>query len=249
MKTLFVVWQDPEERNWHPVARLDEENGSYIFRYTRGATLSKNFRPFGRLKDLEKIYRSNELYPFFKNRIMQRNRPEFRDYVHWLDLDFENLNPMEILSRTGGERRTDKLAIIPCPTPNENGEYVCWFFSHGIRYLSESARDCVDRLQRGDRLYLLLDVQNPYDSHAVALRPDEPAMIVGYCPRYWARDVRFLLQGSDPRLTKVAVERVNPKAPLQLRLLCRLQAPWPEGFRACATPEFETLEQNSSDYS
>jgi hypothetical protein len=34
------------------------------------------------------------------------------------------------------------------------------------------------------------------------------------------------------------VERVNPKAPLQHRVLCRIQACWPEGFEPCSGDAF-----------
>jgi hypothetical protein len=114
------------------------------------------------------------------------------------------------------------------------------FFSHGIRYLPPQAVETVDSLSPGDRLLLMPDPQNAFDRYALALRTASAAMIVGYCPRYLSRDFLTLLE-AQPVATQVMVERVSRDAPIQLRLLCSLTAPWPAQFQPCSEESYLPL--------
>jgi hypothetical protein len=87
------------------------------------------------------------------------------------------------------------------------------------------------------------DLQNEYDASAMMLRTKKPVALVGYCPRYFAQDFLALLQKDEPEKVRVVVERVNPDAPLQFRLLCCITAPWPEGFRPCSDELYEPLAE------
>jgi hypothetical protein len=88
------------------------------------------------------------------------------------------------------------------------------------------------------------DVSNTNDPQAVALRPAKgERFMIGYVPRYLARDVRKLLWECCPAI-KILVERVNKDAPLQQRLLCRMHGCWPEGFRPCDGEAFQPIPAN-----
>lgn len=67
MKSLYIAWQDPKTRTWHPVGRLTRDHGLYRFVYTRGAQASPQFTCLGRMRDLHKAYWSANLFPFFSN--------------------------------------------------------------------------------------------------------------------------------------------------------------------------------------
>jgi hypothetical protein len=97
-----------------------------------------------------------------------------------------------------------------------------------------------EHLHPSAQLFLMLDPQNPHDPLAVALRTVDPALLVGYCPRFLTADVHHLLQ-TVPATVHVVVERVNCDAPLQLRLLCSLIADWPDNFQPCSDALYETL--------
>jgi hypothetical protein len=241
MKTLYLAWQDPEDRRWLPVGRLSYDGSVYRFVYTRGAKQSSRFVPFGTMRDLHVTYESPELFPLFSNRLMSKTRPEYQDFLHWLNLPDSAAEPLVLLALTEGRRATDTLMVFPCPEKNSHGKYQVRFFSHGLRYLPPAVLQLIDKhLQPSARLLLLFDLQNPYDPHAVALRTAAPALFVGYCPRFLAADVRHLLQ-EVPETVEVTVERVNSAAPLQLRLLCRLTADWPESFQPCSGVLYEPL--------
>ena len=241
MKTVFLAWQDPTTRSWWPVGRLTKKDGLFEFVYTNGAKKSPRFIPLATFGKLDTVYESETLFPLFSNRLLNENRPEYNEFVEWLNFPESEHDPIAILGRTGGLRATDSLEIFPCPEPLPNGQYHIHFFVRGISHLPHPlVDDQIRSLKPGDRLLLLADFQNPYDDFALALRPEEPALIVGYCPRYFARDAHEVLQGCDVQPI-VRVERVNPTAPYQLRLLCSLTACWPAEFVPCSGELFQPL--------
>ncbi len=246
MKILYLAWQDPQSRQWLPVGKLSVERGIYRFVYTKGATLSKNFVPLGFMQDLHEVYRSRDMFPLFANRLISKKRPEYRDFLRWLDLREDEADPLVLLARTEGVRETDSLTVFPCPEPDAKGNYVVHFFTHGLRHLPEDARIRVSTLRAGERLYLMPDPQNFHDSYAIALRTDDPATIVGYCPRYISRDFLEILENS-PNSGEVRVKRLNAEAPIQLRLLCTLTADWPENFKPCSSEYYQELGHEVED--
>ena len=54
-------------------------------------------------------------------------------------------------------------------------------------------------------------------------------LLLGYVPRYLARDIRQVCLRCAPDFISVTVERVNPDAPLRQQILCRFSACWPPG--------------------
>jgi hypothetical protein len=192
------------------------------------------------MRDLREVYRSRTLFPLFANRLISEKRPEYCDFLRWLDIQETEADPLVLLARTEGVRATDSLTVFPCPEPDTEGQYVVHFFGHGLRYLPDDARARIAKLRSTERLYLMPDPQNPQDRYAIALRTEDPATIVGYCPRYISRDFLKVLE-NNPGSVDVRVKRVNTDAPIQLRLLCMLTADWPEKFRPCASEDYQEL--------
>lgn len=242
MRKLFIAWQNSDTREWRPVGQLTLRGNRYRFRYTKGAEKAAGFVPFGRMRDLNTIYESEDLFPLFANRVLPRSRPEYSEYLKWLNIPSGKDEPLALLSRTGGIRGTDSLMVFACPEPLD-GKYLVHFFCHGINHLPPESLQTIDELEIGTRLYLMLDVQNDFDRMAVALRSEQPKVIVGYVPRYFAVDFRRLLTGVKQATVNVLVEGINREAPVQLRLLCRISAEWPKGFRPCSGRDFEPISK------
>jgi len=243
-KRLFLAWQDPTNRSWRPVGILSlSQDGTFRFVYTEGARTSENFVPFSGMEDLDSVYESGELLPLFSNRLLSDSRPEYGKLLKWLNLKRAERGSifLDMLAMTEGIRATDTFEVFKCPVKNLKGQYEVNFFSHGLRYVAKPAVERVNSLRCGERLFLALDEQNMYDEHAVALRTDDPVEFVGYCPRYLSRDFRKLLEENKPMDVVVTVERVNTEAPLNLRLLCKLVAPWPDGFQPCSDETYKPL--------
>lgn len=243
---LFVAWRAGDESagRWGPVGRLDHHDGGYRFVYTRGAQSLPGFRPFHEMPDFDRVYESDELFPLFSNRLLSRSRPEYEAFLTWGGFDPDNPpDPIAILTVTEGRRATDRIELFPCPVPDQLGCYLNKFFLHGIAYVAATAQQRIAQLQPNEDLGLMFDDFNAYDPEAVAVRTsdDRDRYLLGYIPRYLAREVRYLCASCDPDVIELVVERVNKSAPLQQRLLCRMNACWPEEFRPCASDDFQPI--------
>ncbi|GMU35474.1 MAG: hypothetical protein AMXMBFR20_33450 [Planctomycetia bacterium] len=226
------------------MGRLSYEGGLYRFLYTRGAQTLPGFQPFPGMADLNTVYESEELLPIFSNRLLSKSRPEYEAYLTWSGFDPESLpDPLAILGVTEGRRQTDSLEVFPCPMPDAEGCYLTKFFLHGLRYMPQAAIDRVSMLRSNTDLALMLDISNTHDPYAVAVRTADihERFMIGYVPRYLARDIGLLSLSCDPDFLHLTVERLNPSAPLQMRLLCRMRACWPENFRPCAGEEYQPI--------
>lgn len=229
MKTLFLAWQNPKTRRWFPVGRLVREDRRYRFGYVReaeNAAREGEFEPLPSFPDLHKVYESDQLFPLFANRILSRNRPDYHEFLSWLDLspDQED-DPIEFLARSGGMRVTDHLETFALPERDSTGDYIFRFFVHGLRYMPPDAVSRANELKVGERLLVAHDFQNPKDERALILRTCEKIQhdmyLVGYCPRYLLSDV-FDSMVKDSSFPEITVERVNlPPAPIGFRVLCR----------------------------
>jgi len=243
---LYVAYRSGDKLNgkWGPIGRLEHVNSVYRFYYVQGAIDLSDFSPFPGMADLHAIYESDELFPFFANRLLVKSRPEFDRYLVWGGFDPKNPpDPIAVLSVTEGRRATDSFELFPCPTPDADGNYINKFFLHGVQWMPESALERIDKLQTGESLGIMLDVSNDYDPNAVAVRTKDISnrFLIGYIPRYLAHDVRDLCKQREPDFYELTVEKVNPNAPLQQRVLCRMKAKWPTEFKPCSRNGFTPL--------
>lgn len=246
MDRLYVAWQDEKTREWIPVAMLGRLAEGYTLQYTQGAKRCKSFAGLGRMSALDKVYFSETLFPFFANRLVSRSRPEYKNFMKWLALDEIGDDPMAIMAVTGGVRATDSFELVPVPRRELNFLKLD-FFVRGLRHLPNNTLERIASLSVNDRLYLMGDVQNLHDQHALMLRTDDPKTLIGYVPRYYCSGLDKLL-ASDPGNVVVNVKRVNPDAPLDMRLLCSLSAPWTENFELLESEsDFQPLGSGSGN--
>jgi hypothetical protein len=244
MKALLVASRsDADAGGWRPVGRLDYDHGVYRFVYTKGARKAKGFTPFSGMEDLEAVYESVELFPVFANRLLPKSRPEYEAFLRWSGFDPANApEPLAILGVTEGIKPTDMIEVFPCPVPDAQGCYFTRFFLHGLRYMPATAIQRIAALKEDEELSPMLDIANPTDRRAVALRTMKgDRVMIGYVPRYLAQDFWGLMEGCGPQSVQMFVHRVNRDAPLQQRLLCRVHACWPVNFQPCSGEEFEPI--------
>lgn len=226
-RRLFVAWQHPETRQVSPVGALEEpgpDGSTFLFRYLAGAAEVAGFHPFVGFPDFDDVFRSEDLFPFFANRLMPRSRSDFARWVQALGLAID-ADPFEILSRSAGRRATDTVEVFPEPAVVD-GVAVTTFLARGIRHLP-NADGAIETLIQDDHLLVMHDAQNPEDHLALALRTDGQQM-VGYVPRYLAPLVHRSREATDWSAVKVTVAHIGEQnGPAHLRLLCCLQMPWP----------------------
>lgn len=241
--SLLLAWRNPHTSDWVPVGKLCFRKNKYIFKYTVGARKPLDagfFTPFAGMDDITKHYESETLFPLFQNRLLPKTRPEYHDYLEWLNLEENNFSPLDELARTGGIRVTDNLQLFPVPD-EKNGKYEVTFFSHGISHLPACYIKRVEHLNSESKLYLMKDVQNEYDPFALALRTEDPPELVGYVPRFFSSDFYKLIDSNSPANVYVAVVKINLNSPVQFRLLCKLTTKWPDRFVAFSDDDFSTL--------
>lgn len=243
--TVFIAWRGgtPERGEWSPVARLTHEGGEYRFVYTEGARTLRGFHPFPGMGDLDAEYRSRELFPMLTNRLLSKSRPEYDAWLTWSGFDPKNPpDPLAVLGVTEGIRQTDALEVFPRPVRDAQGNFETRFFLHGLRFAEPRALERVAMLQTGDVLRVEFEDHNENHSEAVAVLDDGAERLrLGYVPRYLARDVRALVAHGGMGAIDLRVARHNQGAPLQMRLLCTLKAPWPRNFESCAGAEFQPI--------
>lgn len=243
MSTLFVAWQAPgPTRAWFPIGRLDaEDNDTFLFRYTRGALDAheeSGFEPLISFPKFEGRYESRELFPIFKNRVLDPGRKDFDEYLGWLDLDPAHADPIEILGLTGGERQTDSLEVFPKIIKRADRSFSCRFFLHGLRHVSEPAREKANDLVASTALQIAVELNNP-TGLAIQLQTADCYMI-GWAPRYLVRDLIKVIN-THPDVS-ASVVRVNEYgAPLARRILIELRGRLPADYEPMSGGQFELI--------
>ena len=232
VKTLYLAWRDKgRSGQWFPVGRLDADINRplYRFRYIKGAKRAQaeaGFPPLIEFPDLEGRYDSPRLFPLFQNRVINRARPDFADYLSYLDLHV-GADPIEILSASGGSRVTDAYEVFPKLEKDEDGSSVCRFFLHGCRQVNESAQKRIERLEADEQLYVTLELTNPATGFAVQLQTRDYHMI-GWAPRYLVEDL-VKAMAESPGNYNARVVRVNHlPAPSKQRVLIEMSGRWNE---------------------
>jgi hypothetical protein len=245
MSTLFVAWQAPDPtRAWFPIGRLDAntDQHDYVFRYTNGARRAQEhagFNPLVAFPDFDRRYESSELFPLFKNRILEPNRKDFAEYLQWLDLDPASADPIEILSLTGGERQTDSLEVFPKVQKLADGTICCRFFLHGLRHVSQAARERANILVENESLQVAIEVNNPATGYAVQLQTAD-SHLLGWAPRYLVDDLReALLSHATISATVRRINRLG--APFARRVLVELRGGVPATFEPMTSDEYCVL--------
>lgn len=192
-QTLFLAWQGVgENRAWFPVGRLDADVATpeYRFRYIKGAERAKEQAGFSAIlsfPELTRDYRSPDLFPLFRNRVMNPARPDFPNYLKTLGLD-GSAEPVEILSVNGGQRVTDNYEVFPKLVKKSDGSFTCRFLLHGSRYVNRSGQERLATLQPGEELRIALELTNPATQMAVQIQTTDH-QILGWTPHYLVEDL------------------------------------------------------------
>jgi hypothetical protein len=242
MKTLFLAWQAPgTSRAWYPIGRLnaDAKKRFYHFVYTCGALQAQSndgFQPLLSFPDFKKDYESAELFPLFKNRVLDPSRKDFAQYLSYLELDPGQTDPIEILSLTGGERQTDSLEVFPKIERQRGGLFSYRFFLHGLRHVTEVARKRAENLQPGESLRVSVELNNPATKLAIQLCTDD-YQFIGWAPRYLVEDMVLLTQHYSE--IQAHVVRINKlEAPLARRVLIEMSGKLPSDYEPMSSQPF-----------
>jgi len=249
---LVVTWQHPDSRDVSPVGLLSFDGTTYVFEYLKTATQVDGFPLLLGFPDVERTYRSEDLFPLFAQRAMDPRRPDFQRYVEDLGLS-EDATPWEQLSRSGGTRQGDTLQLFPAPRYGPSG-WVCYILVHGMRYLLEKSvvvngedhekyeadefERIISELRVGEALVVEHETTNRVSSHAL-IATTTSHLPLGWIPDWFAGEV-FDLQAQSA--LEFFVDRVNPaEAGWHMRLVAKMQADCPADHKFFAGPRWETF--------
>jgi len=245
MSSLFLAWQAPTPvRAWFPVGRLDADlkKHYYEFRYIQGALRAQRqvgFKPLAAFPDLHVRYRASELFPLFKNRVLDPNRKDFADYLRSLDLDPAHADPIEILAVSGGERQTDSLEVFPKIEKGQGNTFRCRFFLHGLRHVSPEAQAQALRLRPSDQLQVSVELNNPATGTAIQLTTSDYAFL-GWAPRYLVSDILNAVEES-PQIAANVVRVNDVGVPLNRRILIELAGKLPANHEPMSGPDYKFI--------
>jgi hypothetical protein len=196
---------------------LAAEGDQFRFEYLDGA-MDPDFEPLHSFPDLGRVYVTQHLPAFFKNRVMSRKRSSYGQYAAWLGLDPAIDAPFEVLARTGGGRATDTFHVVEEPNLDAGHKTVIHFFASGLSHV-DGALGRLLLVKPGDELTVRREPNNPVNSRALLIDATVNEA-VGWVPEWLLDDVHRLIASRDFVLR---ADQVNFDAPWHLKLLCRLE--------------------------
>lgn len=212
------------------VAEVQAGARSYEFVYLGGAGASAGFEPFPAFPDLDRVYRSHTLFPFFANRLMGARRSDYAQYLVGLNLG-SDADDFDVLARSGGPRATDRIELFQAPTRDSDGFATCTFFVSQLRAIASSVL-ATDDWQPGEQLVVERD-----QAHERVTISRHGGASLGFVPSFAARYVDGALASCDANTISLTVKHVDRSAAGQpVRLLvefrcCWTDAEWPFGHR------------------
>jgi hypothetical protein len=220
VRRFAVAWRNRQRRVITPVGVLDHRAGGYRFQYLdRIGDSVEGFRPFIGFPDLNRVYESDRLWPFFDLRVMDRKRPDYPQYVRWLGLTVE-ASRLDILSRSGGERKGDSVLLAESPAVADGGATEAIFLVRGASYAvrQHGTEAVAESLQAGDRLTLADDSTNEANPRALLLEASDSAR-VGWVPDLLVEYAHQVRSGGG---FVELLQNNGPAAPWHARLLVRM---------------------------
>lgn len=134
---------------------------------------------------------------------------------------------------------TDRIEVFAHPHRTDDGGLATLFFARGIRHIA-GADAAVAEVTAGDALELIDEPDNRVNPRAVLLNSRTGGR-VGRVPDYLVTTIHELRE-CDSADVRVVAEHVNgPNTGPHMRLLCRLDAPWPDGYEPLSAPEFQPI--------
>lgn len=115
---VILVWKADAQRGQYIPVGILSRNGSFEFRYLLGVNRAEKlgFMLPPEFPDTDRVYRSEQLFAIFRNRLMNRSRRSLGDYLEAMELS-PDPDPLLEMARTGGKRATDRFRVVSIPEP------------------------------------------------------------------------------------------------------------------------------------
>lgn len=186
---LYLIWKEPISRRNYIVGELSK-NTQYEFSYGHEVeqAIKEGFELLIPFEDIDKVYKSDTLFPTFSSRLPDRKRRGIERILEKYDL--REFDEYKLLKRSGARLPIDSVEFIDPILKEHNGEIKRVFHIAGVRhYIGCDGENCKDtiHLNVGDRLSLELEPTNMYDENAIKVLHENKHL--GYLPRYYSEGV------------------------------------------------------------
>ncbi len=210
---LYLIWKEPATRRNYVVGQLSK-NSQFEFSYgfEINHAIEKGFKLLPSFEDVDRVYKSDTLFPTFSSRLPDRKRRDIGRILAKYDL--ETFNEYKLLKRSGAKLPIDNLEFIDPLFPEDMDEKkeIRSFYIAGIRhYIGCDGEDCnkAVNLNVGDELILQLEPTNEFDKYAIKIL-DKRGKHIGYLPRYYSENLtNYLKAGREYKCTVIEVNKNN----------------------------------------
>lgn len=191
---IYLIWKDPTSRRNYTVGQLTK-NSQYEFSYGQeiDEAIKKGFELLIPFEDIDKIYKSDTLFPTFSSRLPDSKRRGIKGILAKYDL--KEFDEYRLLKRSGARLPIDSLEFIDPILEEQNGEIKRMFSIAGVRHcMSCHGENCEKsiNLSIGDKLNLELEPTNKFDKNAIKI-VDLKDNHIGYLPRYYSESMKEYL--------------------------------------------------------
>lgn len=207
---VYLVWKEPKTRRNHIVGQLSK-NGQFEFSYGHEIekAIENGFKPLISFEDINKMYKSDTLFPTFTSRLPDKKRNGLEKILSKYGL--VEYDSYKLLKRSGARLPIDNLEFIDPILDEYNENIKRIFYIAGSRHrigCDGHNCNCLD-LEVGDQLKLVLNPENLFDPYAIEIT-DKKENKLGFVPRYFSEGITMSLnQGKKYKCTVLEVDKNN----------------------------------------
>jgi HipA-like protein len=194
---LICVWRDLETRQRFVIGKLSR-NGMYEFEYDGEGVADAKKHGFELLisfPDVKKTYTNESMFAVFKSRLPDKKRKNIDEILEKYNL--AEYDDFELLKKTEGKLPIDTIEFIEpvfLESVTDKGITIS-FFVAGTRYHDFCEGDPKEGcnieldIQVNDKLLLVPEPENEFDTNAVMIRSKDNKYKIGYVPSFYAKAV------------------------------------------------------------
>lgn len=201
IKSLLLVWQNPETRLFYHIGTLNYSGAEYSFSYTHRSESNRNIMEALRngyklhpvFPELKKTYTAESLFPAFNRRIPDISRIGYQKILEEFSLPLD-ADRMDILRETRGGLAGDPYTFEE-PLILKGNHLRSNFYINGMRHVENLPDNWKEYVHIGDQLVIEPDKANKFDPFAVKIKTQN-GLELGYIPGIYAQAVHALLDRS-----------------------------------------------------
>jgi hypothetical protein len=202
---IYLIWKDVKTRRQYTIGQLSK-NGQFEFNYgfEIKEALKKGFDLLISFDDINKVYKSDILFPVFSSRLPDKKRKDMYKILEKYGMT--EYDDYTLLKKSGARLPIDNLGFIDPILDKDSGEIKRIFDLSGSRhYIGCKGQNCDDSIDLSidEELNLVLEPENSHDKNAIKVSITSNNVHIGYVPRYYSKEVGELINDGYDYTCKV----------------------------------------------